>query len=143
MMGGASDDGWDILAVPWTSLFVGTGVAIHGAFWHNDFGTPKSHGCVNATPEDAKWIFRWTTPQVPYFPGDVTKQYLRRHTHRSRGTIILDRNRYGNNQPRSSIPSIGSRRIILIFIIIFLTLYLLIAFLAPIFMQMGYSETAK
>ncbi len=72
MMGGASDDGWDILAVPWTSLFVGSGVAIHGAFWHNDFGTPKSHGCVNCRPEDAKWIFRWTAPQVPYYPGDVT-----------------------------------------------------------------------
>ena len=72
MMGGASDDGWDILAVPWTALFVGSGVAIHGTFWHNDFGTPKSHGCVNTTCENAKWIFRWTTPQVSYFPGDVT-----------------------------------------------------------------------
>ena len=72
MMGGASDAGWDIIAVPWTALFVGSGVAIHGAFWHNDFGTPKSHGCVNATPEDAKWIFRWTTPLVSYFPGDIT-----------------------------------------------------------------------
>jgi len=72
MMGGASDSGWDIMAVPWTSLFVGSGVAIHGTFWHNDFGTPKSHGCVNTTPDDAKWIFRWATPQVPYYPGDVT-----------------------------------------------------------------------
>jgi len=72
MMGGASDAGWDIIAVPWTALFVGTGVAVHGAFWHNDFGTPKSHGCVNAKPEDAKWIWRWTSPQVSYYPGDVT-----------------------------------------------------------------------
>ena len=72
MGGGAREDGWDIIAVPWTLLFVGSGVAIHGAFWHNDFGTPKSHGCVNARPEDAKWIFRWTSPQVSYYPGDVT-----------------------------------------------------------------------
>jgi hypothetical protein len=72
MGGGAREDGWDIIAVPWTLLFVGNGVAIHGAFWHNDFGTPKSHGCVNAKPEDAKWIFRWTSPQVSYYPGDVT-----------------------------------------------------------------------
>jgi len=72
MSGGASGAGWDTMAVPWTSLFVGSGVAIHGAFWHNDFGTPKSHGCVNTTAEDAKWIFRWTTPQVSYYPGDLT-----------------------------------------------------------------------
>jgi hypothetical protein len=31
-----------------------------------------SHGCVNATPEDALWIFRWTSPQVPFDKGDVT-----------------------------------------------------------------------
>jgi hypothetical protein len=72
MSGGASDSGWDILAVPWPSLFVGTGVAIHGTFWHNDFGAPKSHGCVNTLPEDAKWIYRWTLPQVPYSTGDAS-----------------------------------------------------------------------
>jgi hypothetical protein len=33
---------------------------------------PRSHGCVNARPEDAKWIFRWALPQVNYDPGDVT-----------------------------------------------------------------------
>ncbi len=38
------------------------GAAIHGAFWHNDFGVQRSHGCVNVSPEDAKWIYRWTTP---------------------------------------------------------------------------------
>jgi hypothetical protein len=31
-----------------------------------------SHGCVNALPEDAKWIFRWVNPQVDYEPGDIT-----------------------------------------------------------------------
>ena len=72
MSGGGSGAGYDTMAIPWTSLFVGEGVAIHATFWHNDFGTPKSHGCVNALPEDAKWIFRWTTPQVFYNPGDIT-----------------------------------------------------------------------
>jgi L,D-transpeptidase catalytic domain len=33
--------------------------AIHGAYWHNAFGTPMSHGCVNARPEDADWLFAW------------------------------------------------------------------------------------
>jgi len=69
---GATEEGYDTMAIPWTSLFQGEGVAIHGAFWHNDFGTRKSHGCVNTLPEDAKWIFRWSSPQVQYFPGDIT-----------------------------------------------------------------------
>ena len=72
MSGGGTGAGWDTMAIPWTSLFVGEGVAIHSTFWHNDFGTPKSHGCVNALPEDAKWIFRWTSPKVEYHPGDIT-----------------------------------------------------------------------
>jgi len=72
MAGGESGAGWDTMGIGWTSLFVGQGVAIHSTFWHNDFGTPRSHGCVNATAENAKWVFRWTTPYVPYNPGDVT-----------------------------------------------------------------------
>ncbi|NOY98449.1 MAG: L,D-transpeptidase [Chloroflexi bacterium] len=48
------------------------GVAIHSTYWHNNYGVPTSRGCVNARPDDAKWIFRWTQPVVPYDPGDVT-----------------------------------------------------------------------
>lgn len=33
--------------------------AIHGAYWHNSFGTPMSHGCVNVSPVDAGWLFEW------------------------------------------------------------------------------------
>jgi len=33
--------------------------AIHGTYWHNNFGHPMSHGCVNLTNEDARWIFEW------------------------------------------------------------------------------------
>jgi hypothetical protein len=72
MSGGTTGGGWDIPGVGWTSLFVGSGVAIHSTFWHNNFGVPMSRGCVNARPEDANWIFRWTQPVVPYHPGDVT-----------------------------------------------------------------------
>ena len=72
MSGGGTGAGWDTMAVPWTSLFVGTGVSIHATFWHSDFGTARSHGCVNASPEDAKWIFRWTTPYISLYPGDQT-----------------------------------------------------------------------
>ena len=69
---GATEEGYDTMGIPWSTLIEGEGVAIHAAFWHNDFGTPKSHGCVNTTPEDAKWIFRWTTPDIPYYDGDIT-----------------------------------------------------------------------
>ena len=54
--------GYDTSAVSWSTFISGEGVAIHAAFWHNYFGTPRSHGCINARPEDAKWIFRWSNP---------------------------------------------------------------------------------
>jgi len=61
----SSDSGYDTMAVPWPIFFnTNAGAAIHGTFWHNDFGTRRSHGCVNVTPEDAKWIFRWSTPAL-------------------------------------------------------------------------------
>ncbi len=72
LSGGSSAVGWDLPAVGWISLFVGTGVAIHSTYWHNNYGVPTSRGCVNASPDDAKWVFRWTLPTVPYDPGDVT-----------------------------------------------------------------------
>jgi lipoprotein-anchoring transpeptidase ErfK/SrfK len=49
--------------VPWTSFFSSPGgYAMHGTYWHNNFGLQMSHGCVNMRNEDAKWIFRWSTP---------------------------------------------------------------------------------
>ncbi len=72
LSGGSASAGWSLPAVGWVSLFVGSGVAIHSTYWHNNYGEPSSRGCVNASPEDAKWIFRWSMPQVPYDPGDVT-----------------------------------------------------------------------
>jgi hypothetical protein len=72
MSGGTTGGGYDLPGIGWSTLFVGNGVAIHSTFWHNNFGVPMSHGCVNAKPADAHFIFRWTTPFVPYDPGDVT-----------------------------------------------------------------------
>ena len=72
MAGGTNADGWDLPGIGWTSLFVGDGVAIHSTFWHNNFGEPMSHGCVNVSPDDAKWIFRWAHPVVPFDKGDIT-----------------------------------------------------------------------
>ena len=64
MTAGTFQSGYSTPAVPWNTMISGDGVAIHGAFWHNAFGEKRSHGCINVTPEDAKWIFRWTTPYV-------------------------------------------------------------------------------
>jgi hypothetical protein len=57
--------GFDLPGVSFDVYFWGA-IAIHGAYWHNDFGRPRSHGCVNVPPEAAKWIFRWTMPIFPY-----------------------------------------------------------------------------
>jgi lipoprotein-anchoring transpeptidase ErfK/SrfK len=35
--------------------------ALHGTYWHNNFGTPMSHGCVNLPTADAGWLFNWTS----------------------------------------------------------------------------------
>jgi L,D-transpeptidase-like protein len=56
-------EAYELPGVPWVSYFEPTtGVAIHGAYWHNNYGVTMSHGCVNMKPEDAKWVYRWTTP---------------------------------------------------------------------------------
>lgn len=66
MFGGADEYSvFDLPGVPWDSYITDSGVALHGTYWHNDFGTPHSHGCVNMTIPDAKWIYRWTLPTVP------------------------------------------------------------------------------
>ena len=60
-----AEDWFDLPGVPWVSYLTKGGVAIHGTYWHNDYGRPRSHGCINVTPEAAKWIYRWTRPHVP------------------------------------------------------------------------------
>ncbi len=50
--------------VPYVQFFRGA-FALHGAFWHDKFGRPASHGCINLAPVDAHWLFDWTLPEVP------------------------------------------------------------------------------
>jgi hypothetical protein len=72
------DAGYDLPGVPWCSFFTGSGIAFHGTYWHNDYGQPRSHGCVNLPSADAKFIYRWTNPVVPpgvdylHLPGQGT-----------------------------------------------------------------------
>jgi lipoprotein-anchoring transpeptidase ErfK/SrfK len=58
------DEAYSIDDVPWTQYFAGS-VALHGAFWHAGFGLVRSHGCVNLSPADARWLFGFTEPKLP------------------------------------------------------------------------------
>jgi lipoprotein-anchoring transpeptidase ErfK/SrfK len=60
----ASDGPYSIEDVPWVMYFQGS-YALHGAFWHDAFGYPRSHGCVNLAPEDARTLFAWADPPLP------------------------------------------------------------------------------
>ncbi len=59
-----SGPGYYLPNVEWVSYFVG-GYAIHGTYWHKNFGQPMSHGCVNMTNDDARWIFQWAPLGTP------------------------------------------------------------------------------
>jgi lipoprotein-anchoring transpeptidase ErfK/SrfK len=49
--------------VPWVIFFDRQeALAIHTAYWHNDFGAPRSHGCVNVPENDARWLYEWSWP---------------------------------------------------------------------------------
>lgn len=87
MTAGSAQAGYSTPAVPWNTFISGEGIAIHGAFWHNAFGEKRSHGCINVTPENAKWIFRWTTPYVSLAQSEL-RMSLPEH-----GTIVLTNER--------------------------------------------------
>jgi lipoprotein-anchoring transpeptidase ErfK/SrfK len=55
---------FELQDVPFVQYFT-EGYALHGVYWHDDFGRPRSHGCVNLAPRAAAWLFSWTDPQVP------------------------------------------------------------------------------
>ncbi len=65
MTGSVGDDEtYSVEDVPWVQ-YLHLNVALHGAFWHSSFGTPRSHGCINLSPADARWLFNWTEPKLP------------------------------------------------------------------------------
>jgi lipoprotein-anchoring transpeptidase ErfK/SrfK len=77
--GDAIENIYNLPGVPWCAFFTGAGNAFHGTYWHNDYGRPRSHGCVNLPSEAAKFIYRWTKPNVPpdadyiHLPGEGTR----------------------------------------------------------------------
>lgn len=63
--GDIASNGYDLPGVPWVSYITESGIAFHGTYWHNDFGQPRSHGCINLPSQASRWLYRWTLPQVP------------------------------------------------------------------------------
>ena len=60
---------YELPGVPWSTFFTETGVAFHGTYWHDNYGGRMSHGCVNMRVEEARWLYRWTTPVYEPVPG--------------------------------------------------------------------------
>ena len=66
MIGGSGTGFYDLPGVPFPTFITWSGVAIHGTYWHNDYGRPRSHGCLNVPSDIARWFWRWTLPSAPY-----------------------------------------------------------------------------
>ncbi|GAP14065.1 uncharacterized protein conserved in bacteria [Longilinea arvoryzae] len=62
----AAPASYDLPGVPWVSYLTDSGISFHGTYWHNDFGKPRSHGCINMPSPGARWIYQWTNPDVPW-----------------------------------------------------------------------------
>ena len=72
--GDIASSGFDLPGVPWVLYITQSGISFHGTYWHNDFGRPRSHGCINLTPQASKWLYRWTSP-----PVELSKQFAFEH----------------------------------------------------------------
>ncbi len=78
---GPDNPAWYYLEdVQWTQYFNGA-YALHAAYWHDAFGFTRSHGCVNLSLLDARWLFDWTTPAVPEGAKAV-------YSHKDEGTWV-------------------------------------------------------
>lgn len=73
--GNLAYNGYDLPGVPWVTYITDTGISFHGTYWHNNYGRPRSHGCINLTPKAAKWLYRWTLPEVPPQEQSVYENY--------------------------------------------------------------------
>jgi lipoprotein-anchoring transpeptidase ErfK/SrfK len=52
---------YNVPDVPDVMYFTDFGHALHGTYWHNNFGTPMSHGCVNLPMDVAAWMYQWAS----------------------------------------------------------------------------------
>lgn len=75
-----SGPGYSLPNVEWVQYFF-QDYALHGSYWHNNFGNPMSRGCINLTNEDAKWLFDWAGPE---WNGDMWM-----HVPSGEGTLVV------------------------------------------------------
>lgn len=70
MAGGSGNDAYNLPNVPYVMFFYNSavpkisGYSLHGAYWHNNFGHPMSHGCVNMRQIDAEKLYNWAMPST-------------------------------------------------------------------------------
>lgn len=65
MSGGmGEDDAYSVATVPWTQFYA-IDLALHTTYWHDKLGVPRSHGCINLAPRDARFLYFWSAPDVP------------------------------------------------------------------------------
>jgi len=83
MSGGNAVTGYYYLEdVKWAQYFYGD-YGFHGTYWHDNFGTPMSKGCVNMRDEDAEWLFKWAGP---YWSGQTNWLFPDRY---DEGTLVV------------------------------------------------------
>ncbi len=68
MAGGEGQDAYDLPNVPYVMYFYND-FGLHGAYWHDNFGHPMSHGCVNLRQVDAKTLYEWADGPENNIPG--------------------------------------------------------------------------
>ena len=67
MSGVIGGEYYNVPDVPNVMYFTNEGHALHGTYWHNNFGTPMSHGCVNLPMDVAAWLYNWAPVGTPVF----------------------------------------------------------------------------
>ncbi|HJK98532.1 MAG TPA: L,D-transpeptidase [Polyangiaceae bacterium LLY-WYZ-14_1] len=87
------DGFYEVEEVPWTMYYF-EGYALHGAYWHDEFGGVRSHGCTNLAPADARWLYFWSAPEVP--AGWHGRRYPKGGTH-----LLFTRNPRDAEEPAS------------------------------------------
>ncbi|MBN2525652.1 MAG: L,D-transpeptidase [Deltaproteobacteria bacterium] len=61
---GDGEEVYSVADVPWVQ-YLHRNIALHASFWHSKYGQPKSHGCINLSPADARYLFDWSGPVLP------------------------------------------------------------------------------
>jgi lipoprotein-anchoring transpeptidase ErfK/SrfK len=91
MVGGAASDEdsdyYNLAGVPFVCYIHKDWVAIHGTFWHNDYGQVHSHGCINVPPYASRWVWRWSAPIVEGL--DLERFYVRPATYNGGTRVVV------------------------------------------------------